>query len=116
LSSLLPRCHPAAARSSSPPPSSLPLALSLSLTHTHSWQAVPEDDRNITQLMCEQLDFADVIVVNKAELVSDEQIGRIVAVLKRFNVESEVVTTIRGVVDTKWSGSWRGAGWAQGGG
>ena len=49
------------------------------------WQAQPEDQRTIAQLFCDQVEFANVIVVNKCDLLDDAGQSQLHAFLKRAN-------------------------------
>lgn len=44
-----------------------------------------EDDRNIVDLLVDQVEFANVIIVNKTDLVQDEQIGLIKNIIRKLN-------------------------------
>ena len=57
-----------------------------------------DDVRSVAGLLAEQVEFANVIVVNKADLVDDERLGRVVAALRALNPEAEIVTATRGRV------------------
>ena len=53
----------------------------------------PVDDRSITQLMLDQIEFADVIILSKAPLVKEPgAIAEITALLQRLNPGAQVVT------------------------
>jgi G3E family GTPase len=58
-----------------------------------------EDDRTIASLLVEQIEFADVIVVNKTDLVDHDQLGEVRALLARLNPHAEVIETDHGRVD-----------------
>ncbi|MEM9037857.1 MAG: zinc metallochaperone GTPase ZigA [Actinomycetota bacterium] len=58
----------------------------------------PEDQRTIADLLIDQVEFADIIVVNKTDLVSDEDLDRLKAILRGFNAKAEVLTTTYGNV------------------
>ena len=57
------------------------------------------DERSIGDLFIDQVEFANVIIVNKADLVTPEKLNALKAVLQRLNPEARVVTTERGQVD-----------------
>lgn len=57
-----------------------------------------DDDRNIVDLLIEQVEFANVIVINKVDLVTDSQRGHLEAVLKRLNPDAHIVSAERGRV------------------
>jgi G3E family GTPase len=44
-----------------------------------------EDDRTIVELLIEQVEFCDVLVVNKADLVSDDELTRLQRILTQLN-------------------------------
>jgi G3E family GTPase len=58
----------------------------------------PEDDRNVVRLLVEQVEFADVLVINKADLVDPEQLARLGALLARLNPRARQVVSSRGAV------------------
>ncbi len=41
-----------------------------------------EDDRDVVRVLIDQIEFANVILLNKTDLVSDEESGQLLAVLK----------------------------------
>ncbi|MEO1058290.1 MAG: GTP-binding protein, partial [Actinomycetota bacterium] len=58
----------------------------------------PEDERTIADLLIDQVEFADIIVVNKTDLVSEDDLQRLVAILRGLNPGAEVTTTSFGQV------------------
>lgn len=58
-----------------------------------------EDERTIADLLVDQVEFADVLVINKADRVSPEQLGRVEAILAHLNPDAERIVTSRGVLD-----------------
>jgi G3E family GTPase len=59
----------------------------------------PNDQRTIVNLLTDQIEFADVILLNKADLVSPNQLNELKAVLKKLNPDAEVITTKNSNVD-----------------
>jgi G3E family GTPase len=55
-----------------------------------------EDERGLADLFVEQVEFADVILVNKADLVSPAALLEVVEVVKTLNPVAEVLSTIKG--------------------
>ncbi|WP_236632149.1 zinc metallochaperone GTPase ZigA [Caulobacter sp. BP25] len=56
------------------------------------------DERTVVDLLVEQIEFADVIVLNKADLVSAEDLGRLEAIVATFNPQARIVRSERGAV------------------
>jgi G3E family GTPase len=56
------------------------------------------DTRQLVDLLVEQVEFADVILVNKADLVTPAELGRLAALLATFNPEAEILSTAHGRV------------------
>ena len=51
------------------------------------------DSRSVVDLLVEQVEFADVIVVNKADLVSADDLGFLKTMLQRLNAKARIVTS-----------------------
>ncbi|GAA5950662.1 hypothetical protein JCM8115_004940, partial [Rhodotorula mucilaginosa] len=60
-----------------------------------------QDERNISDLMTDQLEFADVVIINKCDLVDAAQLRRIKALVKSLNPDADVVTSVRSQIDLK---------------
>ena len=63
-----------------------------------------DDHRTVTDLLIDQVEFANVIVLNKLDLVTDEQALEVEAVIKALNPGAKVLMTTRGQVP--WKVSW----------
>jgi G3E family GTPase len=50
------------------------------------------DERTVSDLLVDQVEFADVLLVNKTDLVSAPEAERLVATLRRLNPAADVVT------------------------
>jgi G3E family GTPase len=57
-----------------------------------------EDDRTLVELLIEQVEFCDVLVVNKADLVSDAELAHLQRMLERINPRAVQVVSRFGVV------------------
>jgi G3E family GTPase len=54
------------------------------------------DSRDLVQLLVDQVEFANVLVVNKTDLVAAEEVAYLEAVLKKLNPAATIVRTSRG--------------------
>ncbi len=59
-----------------------------------------DDERGVVDLLVEQVEFADVIVVNKADMVSASDLACLRAILANLNPEAHIITSTRGAVAT----------------
>jgi G3E family GTPase/TPR repeat protein len=66
---------------------------------SRGWHADPEDERTISHLLCDQVEFANVIVLNKCDLIDEKQRGTVRALLRKFNPKAEIIETTRGLLD-----------------
>ena len=57
-----------------------------------------EDERTVTDLLIDQVEFADVIVLNKIDLVSNEQALEVEAIIKALNPRAKIIMATRGQV------------------
>ena len=60
-----------------------------------------QDDRDIPQLLVNQIEFANVIVLNKMDLLSEEQRGMLRHMVGSFNPQAKLLETSHGKVDLK---------------
>lgn len=60
--------------------------------------ALDDDERTVVDLLVEQVEFADVIVINKMDLVSEAQGGELEAILACLNPSARIVRATNGVV------------------
>lgn len=59
------------------------------------------DNRTIVNLLTDQIEFANVVVLNKADLVSEETIGTLEAAISKLNPGAKLIRTQFGQVDPK---------------
>ncbi|MEM9714692.1 MAG: GTP-binding protein [Actinomycetota bacterium] len=57
-----------------------------------------EDDRSVTDLLIDQVEFANVLVVSKPDLVSDDHLAKVVATVRQLNPEAQLIVAERGDV------------------
>ena len=69
-------------------------------------QATADDERTIADLLVDQVEFADVIYVTKADLVSEQRYRATVALLRRMNPRARIEKLLHGrIVTTESPGS-----------
>lgn len=52
-----------------------------------------DDERTISHLLVEQVEFANVIVINKCDLISEAQHKKLVRVLRSLNTDARIIST-----------------------
>ncbi|MFM9381114.1 zinc metallochaperone GTPase ZigA [Pseudomonas sp. UV AK001] len=57
-----------------------------------------EDERSITDLLIEQIEFADVLLISKIDLISSREREELMAILKRLNANAEIIPMVMGEV------------------
>ncbi|AZF29466.1 zinc metallochaperone GTPase ZigA [Pseudomonas sp. R2-60-08W] len=57
-----------------------------------------EDERSITDLLIEQIEFADVILVSKIDLISSHEREELMAILERLNAQAQIIAMVMGQV------------------
>ena len=69
---------------------------------TDRGQEVGTDDvRSIVDLLVDQIEFADVILLNKIDTVDVEKKARIIASIKAINSRAELIESTHGMIDPK---------------
>lgn len=51
------------------------------------------DDRTIVNLLTDQIEFANVIILNKEDLVTKEELEELHAIIRSLNAEAQIITT-----------------------
>ncbi|MBX3226986.1 MAG: zinc metallochaperone GTPase ZigA [Labilithrix sp.] len=60
-----------------------------------------DDERSVADLLVEQVEFANVLVINKIDLVSSDDVARLEAMLRHLNPEATIVVTERGRISPR---------------
>ncbi|AJE42999.1 GTP-binding protein [Streptomyces nodosus] len=60
-----------------------------------------DDERTVSDLLMDQVEFADVIVLNKLDLVDEVAADRLRATLARLNPEARIVRAVQGRVELR---------------
>ena len=85
-------------------------------------QIIPEDERTITDLMVDQLEFADVIIVNKVDSVDLDTKRRVLGLVKKLNPVAKVLEAnyskidVHAIINTRmfsFEKAATGSGWLQ---
>ncbi len=59
------------------------------------------DNRTLSDLLAEQVEFANLLVINKADLVSSNDLARLSRILACLNPEARIVSTMFGTVEMR---------------
>lgn len=57
------------------------------------------DERSVADLLVDQVEFADVILISKTDLVSDTDVERLTAILKTLNTDARIIPITQGKID-----------------
>ncbi|ERM82136.1 4-hydroxytetrahydrobiopterin dehydratase [Rhodonellum psychrophilum GCM71 = DSM 17998] len=69
--------------------------------HSQLLNEDPEDQRSIVNLLTDQIEFANVILLNKTDLITADQREELKAILKKLNPSARIIATDHGVVPLK---------------
>lgn len=58
-----------------------------------------EDQRNVSDLLIDQVEFADVILISKTDLVDSSDVNRLTAILKTLNTKARIFPAVNGQID-----------------
>lgn len=71
------------------------------LSDRYGGDIIPEDERTISDLLVDQIEFADVLVINKVDMVDEQRLARIRNLLKLLNPCAKVIEAKYSRVDVK---------------
>ncbi|RQW71675.1 GTP-binding protein [Halomonas sp. YLB-10] len=57
-----------------------------------------DDERNVADLLVDQIEFCDVLAISKCDLISAQQLAEVEAVLRALNPEADIVPMVQGEV------------------
>jgi len=55
-----------------------------------------EDERSVADLLVDQVEFADILLISKTDLVSEAEIKKLKVVLKRLNTDAQIIPISNG--------------------
>ncbi|MBU2112196.1 MAG: zinc metallochaperone GTPase ZigA [Gammaproteobacteria bacterium] len=58
-----------------------------------------EDDRSVADLLIEQVEFCDVLVISKTDLITSQQLQRLSAILRSLNSRARIIRADNGKVE-----------------
>jgi len=61
-----------------------------------------EDERSVANLMIDQLEFADIVLLNKRDLVTDQEANHVASLVRRLNPNALIRTTVRSDVELNY--------------
>ncbi|KAF5006934.1 hypothetical protein FDECE_6710 [Fusarium decemcellulare] len=61
----------------------------------------PEDERTVSDLMVDQIEFADVIILNKVDMINSKTKPRLLDLIKTLNHRAKIIESSYGKVDVK---------------
>ena len=64
---------------------------------------IEDDMRTIVNLLTDQIEFANVILLNKTDLVNNEHLGILKAAIKKLNPSAKIIETNYSKIDPKKS-------------
>ncbi len=60
-----------------------------------------DDDRTIAHLLVDQVEFADVIILNKTDLVTADELARVESTLRHLNPTAAIIRSLKGQVSPR---------------
>ncbi|MFJ8236258.1 GTP-binding protein [Ureibacillus sp. NPDC094379] len=65
-------------------------------------EAVGElDERDVADLLIDQIEFCDVLILNKCDLVSEVELAKLERIIRTLQPEAKIIRTINGKIDPK---------------
>ena len=61
-----------------------------------------DDERSVADLLVDQVEFADVLLISKTDLVEKHDIDKLIAILKTLNTHAQIIPMSKGKVPLKY--------------
>ncbi|MDC9515110.1 zinc metallochaperone GTPase ZigA [Pseudoalteromonas sp. CST5] len=58
-----------------------------------------DDERSVADLLVDQVEFADVILISKTDLVTNEQLNKLIAILNTLNTQAKLIPISNGNIN-----------------
>ncbi|MEI8641934.1 GTP-binding protein [Pseudoalteromonas sp. Hal099] len=58
-----------------------------------------DDERSVADLLVDQVEFADVILISKTDLVTNEQLNKLIAILNTLNTQAKMIPISNGNIN-----------------
>ena len=58
-----------------------------------------DDERSVADLLVDQVEFADVILISKTDLVTNEQLNKLIAILNTLNTQAKIIPISNGNIN-----------------
>jgi len=58
-----------------------------------------QDDRSVADLLVEQIEFANIILINKMDLVTADELAKLTGIIQVLNTDAKIIPTTQGQVD-----------------
>ncbi len=58
-----------------------------------------EDERSVADLLVDQIEFADVLLISKTDLIEEPELNRLIAILKTLNTNARIIPIAHGQVN-----------------
>jgi len=71
---------------------------SLETLKDRDWEASERDSRSIVELMVDQIEFANIVIINKQDLMSDDEKSTAKSIIKALNPGAQIFETEQGKV------------------
>ena len=58
-----------------------------------------DDERSVADLLVDQVEFADLILISKTDLIDDQALKKLVVIIKTLNTKAKIIPIIKGEIE-----------------